>query len=91
MSYSFNVRGTSKADVKAKVEAELDKVVTSQSVHACDRDQAEAAAAAFIDIVADDDSKDIQVSVNGSVGWDRDPTHVTAASVAVSASLIART
>lgn len=66
MSYSFNVRGATKAEVSEKVEAELTKVVVSQPVHTADRDQAEAAVNSMVGLLRDDDAQDISVTVSGS-------------------------
>lgn len=94
MSYSFNVRAASKALAKEAVAVELEKVVANQPSHRVDHVQALAAASAFIDVLANDDARDVSVSVNGSVGWsgqlsDEDPTF-SSASVSVSAYLVAR-
>ena len=93
MSYSFGFRAATKAEAKQKVAAELDKVVTQQSVHAKDRDQAQAAANAFIDVLDDDDSKDVSVSMNGSLSgnWSgNDLTSFTGANLSISASLVTK-
>jgi hypothetical protein len=85
MSYSFNVAASTKAEAKARISAEFDKVVASQPVHAADRDAAEAAAAAFVDVLADPaDGEEIRVSVHGSVGW-RTEGEFTHSNVGVSA------
>lgn len=67
MSYSFNVRAATKGEAKAKVSAELDKVVLTQPAHAADRDAAQALADSFIDLVLDDPTQDIYVQAHGSV------------------------
>jgi hypothetical protein len=97
MSYSFNGRAATKTAAKEFVAAELAKVISSQPIHVRDRDQAQAAANAFIDLVEDDDTKDVSVSVNGSVGWNlslapgAESSHpLTAAAVSVSAYLVAK-
>jgi len=92
MSYSFNVRGADKADAAMKVAAELDKVVAGQPNHAADRSQAEAAVASFIGVLGDDPEMEVQVSVNGSLGWygSSDPTALTNAAISISASLVKR-
>lgn len=94
MSYSFTVRAATKALAKEMVVAELAKVVASQSPHECDKEQAEAAASAFIDVLDDDMTKDVTVSVHGSVGWvgtwGTDPVSITNASVGVSAGLVTK-
>lgn len=67
MSYSFSVRAATKAAALAKIVAELDKVVAAQPVHAADRPQAQAAAEAFVGLLPVDESRDVNVSVNGSI------------------------
>lgn len=67
MSYSFEFAASTKGDAKARVAAELDTVVAAQPVHVKDRNAALAAAHAFIDLLVDDDTKDIRVSMHGSV------------------------
>ena len=95
MSYSFSVRGATKADVINNAAAELDKVVASQPIHAADRAQAQAAAEAFLGIIpGKDDDQDFYLYVSGSVGWKGTlgaaDQVLTSASVNVSASLIAK-
>ena len=67
MSFSFNVRGATKAEVIEKVKQNLNAVVSQQPVHAEDQAHAQAAAEAFIGMVVENETKDILVSVNGSV------------------------
>ena len=68
-----------------------------QPVHARDRDAALAAAHTLIDLLVDDDSKDIRVNVHGSVSYpwteDMDAAVValTQASVGVSAWNVPKT
>lgn len=70
MSYSFQTKSSSKAEAKQKVFAELKKVVESQPIHAADVLQAQAVADAFIDLLADgEENMDVNVNVNGSLGW----------------------
>ena len=66
MSYSFNVRGSSKSEVLEKVAEEMAKVVASQPVHEADQAQALAAADAFVSLVEPVENLDYSVSVNGS-------------------------
>lgn len=86
MSYSFTVRAATKAIALQLVASNLDKVVADQPSHAADRDQALAAATAFVGMVADDESRDVVVSVNGWLSWNN-PGTFTGACVGVSASL----
>ena len=94
MSYSFIVRAASKAEVKALVASKLAEVVATQPSHQHDQAQANAAASAFVDCLGDDDTRDIAVNVNGSVGWSGgcwgEGHTVTSASVSVSAYLVAK-
>ena len=93
MSYSFQVRGATKAAALTLVAAQLDAVVAFQPVHAADRAQALATAEAFVNLLPDCDAKDVSVSVNGYVmgQWDKsDLVELSGASVGVSASLVNR-
>jgi glycosyltransferase A (GT-A) superfamily protein (DUF2064 family) len=94
MSYSFGIRAATKALAIAAVAAKLDEVVQSQPVHKADRAQAQAAAEGFVNVLKDDDTKDITVSVNGSVSWqnvgDDERMQISSASVSVSAYLVPR-
>lgn len=83
MSYSFGVRGATKVEALAMVVAELDKVVLSQPVHAADRDAAHAAAVAFVGMLVVDETRDVIVSVNGSVSSSE--AGISSGSVSVSA------
>lgn len=91
MSYSFNIRAATKAAAKALVASKLAEVVANQPSHQHDQAQANAAASAFIDCLGDDDTRDISVSVNGSVGWSGtwgDGHAVTSAGVGVNAYFV---
>ena len=90
MSYSFSFTAASKSEAKERVATELDKVVESQPMHAADREQAAAAADAFIDLVPEPkDDQAIYVSMSGSVSWtgDQDNRNVTGGAVNISASI----
>jgi hypothetical protein len=65
MSYSHGVRAANKAEAKAAIAQKMAETAMQQPCHAADKDQAIAAASAFIDILPDDDSKDVVVSMNG--------------------------
>lgn len=72
MSYSFAISAASKAEAKASVAVEFDKVVASQPIHARDKAAALVNAGAVIDLLADDAPGDgfvIGVSLDGYVGW----------------------
>jgi hypothetical protein len=66
MSYSFTVRAADKNEAVEKLSAEYDNIVNSQPVHSVDREQAQAAVEAFINLVREDEKQDILVSVSGS-------------------------
>jgi hypothetical protein len=98
MSYSFSVRAPTKEAVIEKIGAELDKVVEAQPMHKHDRNQAIAAAKAFVDILPDSaEGCEFSVSVHGSLGWNQGPdaedadaakSRITGTSVGVSAGLV---
>lgn len=93
MSYSFSVRAANAAEAKAKVAAQFDTITAQQACHQADRDQAVAAAGAFIDCVAADPSKDLLVHVNGYLSgtWSgAGLTTISQASFSVTASLVAK-
>ena len=95
MSYSFQVKAATKAEAKAAVAAKFDAdVITVFPVHARDREAVLANASAVIDLAADDDTKDIQVSVAGYVGWNsaepQDVVPLTTVSITASAYLVNR-
>ncbi len=69
MSYSFSVRAATKAEAKSKVAEELAKVVQAQPIHSVDQAPAQAAADAFVDLLPDDETKDLLVTMNGWIGW----------------------
>lgn len=93
MSYSFGIRATTKGEVLDLVKVKMDEVVTQQPVHAHDRAQAEAAVQAFVALLPDDETMDVNVSVSGYVSgaWvGGELEKVTGASVSVSAHLVSR-
>jgi hypothetical protein len=69
MSYSFNVKAATKDEAKAAVVVGFDQVVANQPVHAADKAAVLANANTIIDLLGDNDAKDISVSCNGWVQW----------------------
>jgi hypothetical protein len=94
MSYCIGVHAATKAEAKVALAAKFDEaVVAHQPVHASDRAAALAAGDAFIDLLEDDATKDVAVSLNGWVsytGGGNAPVALQSASVTASASLVAR-
>lgn len=92
MSYSFGVRAATKPAAKAELASKFDELVTKgQPAHEFDKAQALAAGNAFIDLLPDDESKDVSFSIHGSLSgrWEGAKlVEITGASVGVSASLI---
>jgi hypothetical protein len=88
MSYSFSARAASKAAVIEVVRAKLAEVVAQQPVHAADQAQAQAASEVFINMLVDDDTRDVFISVNGSV-W-QTPEGLQSTGFGINASLQAR-
>ena len=92
MSYSFQVRAPNKAEAKAYVGVKMDDAVRAQACHARDEKQAVAAAHAFIDVLADDETKDVCVNMSGSLTgqWTgSDVTRIESANLSVTAYLAA--
>lgn len=72
MSYSFNVRAKTRADVTDAIKSKLDEVVALQSIHDADRALAEKTANDALDLIADpSDDMEFSVSMNGSC-WSHD-------------------
>ena len=85
MSYSLSIKADSKDEAGVKVEAELAKVVANHPSHAADRQAAQDAAEAFIDVLRDPtEGEQIGVSMSGSLSWQTENAF-TGASVNVSA------
>ena len=88
MSYSFTVKVSRKADVEQAVREEFSKVIAQQPIHEKDQEQAVAAANSMVNVLADDDTKDVRVSVNGYLSWqDHGEKRIMSASVSTTASL----
>lgn len=92
MSYSFVIRAANKDAAIIAVGAELEKVVKNWEQHKHDAVQALNAANAQINLLADDNSKDIQVSCNGylSIETVGGAVKITSAGVGCTASLANR-
>lgn len=67
MTYSFNVKADSKARAVDMVRARMSQVSQQQPVHNKDDLHVVATAKTFIGMLEDDDARDVQVSVNGSI------------------------
>ncbi len=85
MSYSFAIKADTKDDAGVKVEAELGQVALNQPSHAFDRQAAQNAAEAFIDVLRDPkEGEYVGVSISGSLSW-QEADVFTGASVNISA------
>lgn len=70
MSFSFGVVAANKPAAKDAVAAKFDEqVIAYQPMHARDRAAVLANANAVIDLLADDESKDVTVSCSGYLSW----------------------
>ncbi len=95
MSYSLKLRAVSKLALIAAVAAQLDEIAVQQPPHEKDKGAANAAAAACINVLPDDETKDVEIAMGGSIntrlcGPASEMTTVTGASVSVSAYLVDR-
>ena len=93
MSYSFQVRAANKAEAKAAVALKFEDVVKAQACHARDRIVALTTAGAVIDLIEDDDTQDVVVSMNGYLSgtWSgSDVTRIGGVNVSVAANLATR-
>jgi hypothetical protein len=69
MSYSFNIKAATKEAAKLAVLDKFEEITAQQPMHARDRRAVLVNAGAVIDLLADDDTKDISVSCNGYLSW----------------------
>lgn len=88
MSYSFTVTAPTKADAVDASYAKLDKVAEAQPAHAADRAAHGEIVTTMIDLLRDDDTQDVRVSMSGSVISDSRGAY--SVSVNVNALLVAR-
>lgn len=94
MSYSFQIKAVSKASAKEMVAEKFAEIIAQQPVHARDHAAVLANANTVIDLLADDNTKDVLVSCNGYVSWssgDAADAQFNSASVACSAGHANRT
>ena len=85
MSYSFSVTASTKHEVKAKAKTEFDSIVANQPSHEKDRVYALASILSALEILADDDTKDIRVDCHGSLSWVNDAENITGVTLGVGA------
>jgi hypothetical protein len=89
MSYSISARGDTKDAALKSVHDQLHNMVGQQPIHSKDLDHAIRAARSMVDVLDDDDTKDVRVSVSGSLAWNGKEGYekITSANVSVSAGL----
>jgi len=90
MSFSFQVRVKTKDEAKASCASQMATIVAGQPPHAIDEQLVVTLCGAYIDLLADNPDKEIQMYVSGSLGgtWlDGNLTDVSTATVNVQASL----
>jgi copper(I)-binding protein len=93
MSYSFSIRAATKAAAKAALAQRMAATAVAQACHARDLVPAINAGGAFIDLLADDESKDVVVNMSGSLmgKWEgSDVVHCENINLSVSAGLAER-
>jgi hypothetical protein len=87
MSYSFTIKADTKDEAGVKVEAKLGEVVNAQPAHEADRQAAQNAAEAFIEVLREPNADEcVNVSVSGSLSWSEEKVF-TGANVSVHAYL----
>ena len=73
MSYSFHFRAANRTEAMVKAEGEFDQIVAAQHTHVQDEAIVIATLSSMLDLLEVDPTKDIQVNINGSVGWNYNP------------------
>lgn len=93
MSYSFSVKAATVALALAAASEAFAKVVESQPVHAADQTPALGTAAVFAELLAPDDTKDVQINMNGYLSWNHregEQPEICGSSVTVSVNHVHR-
>lgn len=70
MSFSFSVVAASKGEAKANVAEQMATVIAAQSIHAKDEAHVKATVESSLDLIADDETRDVSVYVVGSLSWE---------------------
>lgn len=93
MSYSFGIREATKALAILAVMTKMEETARDQPVHAADKQQAIESATAFINVLPDDDTMDVSVTMSGSLAgvWEGNTiTRISGSAVSVYANLVTR-
>lgn len=84
MSYSFNVRASTKEVAIDLAAKKLLEVAEAQPMHEFDIDKALDAVRSFAQLIPESPDHDISISVSGNLGWVGDPHAIVSVSVGVS-------
>jgi len=104
MSFSVNARAATKDELREAINDKLEGVTVQQAPHKADRDLAQKAADAAIDMLDDlpkpaegeDDTHEYSVTVTGSLGWNQPieegetPDAFTSVNLSITASILAK-
>lgn len=91
MSYSFQIRAKTKAEAMVAVAQRLDEIATGQHCHKRDKDEALSTARLFVNLLPDNDAKEVTVTMSGSLSgqWQgSDVTVISSVNVMVTAALV---
>ena len=67
MSYSFYIRAESKDEARRLVGLEFDRIIASMPQFTSERERAESTVDVYLDVLADDDTRDVCVHMSGYV------------------------
>jgi hypothetical protein len=81
MSYSFSVKGATKAEAIDLANKQFDDVEKNQPAHKADMPAARTALVAFIDLLVDDSAQDCGASVSGYLSWNDKGTYQSAVNI----------
>ncbi len=88
MPYQFTIQAPSKTEAQLQLRTKLEELTSTRPAYAGLRNQVNLAAAAFIALLDEDPAKDVSVTITGE--FTRSQSKVQAASISVSAELVAR-
>lgn len=93
MSYSFNVKAASKAEAKAAAVAKVEEIVFQQGIHSRDREAIISNINLAVDLLQDDDSRDVSITANGYLsfgGGSNEEAPISQVSISAGAGLVPR-
>lgn len=91
MSYSFQIRAKTKNDAIEAIAKKLDEIAAAQHCHERDKQEAIVTARMFVNLLPDNEAKEVAVTMSGSLAgqWQgSDVTLISSANINATAALV---